>query len=386
MLSRTHTHANPSWRDHVPLPSATSKRHFQAPPSVCPTQTESALLCVPPRSSLQKAGADKLPKMPRRGNFLGARCRSVQLWSLASLLSATAFSPPRQFSLRQVAPTSTFLQALSSSDYLASMEASPAARNPAERAPARVPRAAETSELRFEHASLTFFSIDKLSPKGPRKNPDVGQPHDATRPLGKLGPVSAGSWWCYDGGWPSPTQRTTTEIFHVFSGHGCVTDLDGMKHFFGPGDTVILPKGWSGRWDVLEAIHKVWFVHDHANIEERSNPIRAVITPYHQSAPQHLVPSGVRGDATHGSPATASQTLYDVGPQEVGFWTCTPGSFPVVSRKTTECFHVLEGVFFLTNADGTARRCVAGDTVMLPKGWSGHWDVIEPVKKLWLLV
>jgi len=45
---------------------------------------------------------------------------------------------------------------------------------------------------------------------------------------------------------------------------------------------------------------------------------------------------------------------------------------------------VLEGVFFLTNTDGTARRCVAGDTVVLPKGWAGMWDVIETVKKVWV--
>jgi uncharacterized cupin superfamily protein len=46
---------------------------------------------------------------------------------------------------------------------------------------------------------------------------------------------------------------------------------------------------------------------------------------------------------------------------------------------------VLEGVFFLTNADGIARRCVVGDTVVLPKGWTGKWDVIETVKKLWMV-
>ena len=40
---------------------------------------------------------------------------------------------------------------------------------------------------------------------------------------------------------------------------------------------------------------------------------------------------------------------------------------------------MLSGTFFLTNADGSARRCAAGDTVSLPEGWSGHFDVVEPV-------
>jgi uncharacterized cupin superfamily protein len=38
----------------------------------------------------------------------------------------------------------------------------------------------------------------------------------------------------------------------------------------------------------------------------------------------------------------------------------------------------------LSNTDGSARRFGAGDTVILPKGWCGQWDVIDPVKKIWV--
>ncbi|KAL7558891.1 hypothetical protein ACA910_019427 [Epithemia clementina (nom. ined.)] len=244
------------------------------------------------------------------------------------------------------------------------------------------------SVVTFAHAPISYFAIDQLTPKGPRKNPDVGQPHDATRKLAQEGALSTGSWWCAAGGWPSPSLRTTTEIFIVLSGHGCLTDMDGTQHYFGPGDTVILPKGWSGRWDVLQDIHKVWVVHNHPNVEEMSHPIRVRVIPYSTSAPQYLAPLKARRDAVHGSaPSSAYRTFYNAGPTEVGFWTCTPGSFPVVDpRECAEVFHVLEGVFFLSNADGSARRCVAGDTVMLPKGWTGHWDVMETIKKLWVVV
>lgn len=244
-----------------------------------------------------------------------------------------------------------------------------------------------SNSKKFQHATLDYFAIPNLVPKGPRANADVGQPHDASLKLGQDGDLRSGSWFCAAGGWPSLKQRTTTEIFYVIKGQGCLTDLDGMRHYFGPGDTVILPKGWSGRWDVLEDIHKVWFVHDHPNIEVTAQPIRVQIANYHTFAPQYMVSSGIRADAIHGSPSTASKVLYDVGPTEVGIWTCTSGSFPVINRQNTECCHVLEGVFFLTNAeDNTSRRCGPGDTVILPKGWSGYWDVIEPVKKLWCVV
>mmetsp|Transcript_1256 Transcript_1256/g.3602 ORF Transcript_1256/g.3602 Transcript_1256/m.3602 type:complete len:100 (-) Transcript_1256:100-399(-) len=84
--------------------------------------------------------------------------------------------------------------------------------------------------------------------------------------------------------------------------------------------------------------------------------------------------------------STASRTLYHVGPTQVGSWTCTPGSFPVDDLQKTEWLHVLEGVFTLTSADGSqAQTCVPGDTVVLPRGWTGRWDVHEPVKKLWVI-
>eukprot|EP00523_Entomoneis_sp_CCMP467_P007687 CAMPEP_0168731794 /NCGR_PEP_ID=MMETSP0724-20121128/7443_1 /TAXON_ID=265536 /ORGANISM="Amphiprora sp., Strain CCMP467" /LENGTH=350 /DNA_ID=CAMNT_0008778801 /DNA_START=29 /DNA_END=1081 /DNA_ORIENTATION=+ len=236
------------------------------------------------------------------------------------------------------------------------------------------------------HAPRSYFDIPKLTPKGPRNNPDVGEPHDSSRKLAQMGMLRSGSWWCAEGGWPSPNARATTEIFFVLSGHGCLTDMDGARHFFGPGDTVLLPKGWSGRWDVMEAIHKVWFVVDHLQIEEYGYPIRVLVTHYHQFAPQHLKQQGIRGDALDDTtPSPASSTLYDVGPTKVGIWTCSSGSFPM---KSPLCgFHVLEGVLLMHNdEDATTQRVVAGDTVVIPKGWTGYWDVIEPVKKLWVVV
>jgi uncharacterized cupin superfamily protein len=126
-------------------------------------------------------------------------------------------------------------------------------------------------------------------------------------------------------------------------------------------------------------------------VEEVDTPIRATVTHYNSLvSPQFLDgPPKVRSDALRGtSPQTATQTLYDKGPMSVGFWSCTPGSFAGTSpRTTTECFHVLEGDFFLTgHSDGSSQRCLAGDTIVLPKGWCGHWDVLETVKKIWTVV
>lgn len=243
----------------------------------------------------------------------------------------------------------------------------------------------------FVHASKAYFSVDQMTPKGPRANADVGQPHDATRPLFKETTLTVGSWWCAKGGWPSPKLRDTTEVFLVFEGNGCLTDTDGTQHYFGPGDTVILPKGWSGRWDVLQDIHKVWFVHDHCYVVETTDPIRArVISTSSLSAPHYMQPtqsgllslaSSVHGEQHH----TRSNVVYNLGPTAVGGSSYEPRNYWLSNTMRQECFHVLEGVFYLANAhDGSAQRCMAGDTVVIPQGWSGYWDVLEPVRTLWV--
>lgn len=250
----------------------------------------------------------------------------------------------------------------------------------------------------FVHAPLSYFALDRLTAKGSRRSQgglvDVGDPHDFTRPLAKDSEgraaqwrgASVGAWACTTGGWDSPKLRPTTETFLVLDGEGSVTDADGIGHHFGAGDVVVLPKHWCGRWDIKRDIHKVWVVHDHPDVVGAANGIvRAVVSPHPKFSPEAQAVPVVEG-ALHEAPANVKHTIYDVGLTRVGFLSCSPGSFVVVERSTTECFFVVDGVFFLTNPDGSARRCSTGDTVLLPQGWSGLWNIIEPVTKVWIEV
>jgi uncharacterized cupin superfamily protein len=78
--------------------------------------------------------------------------------------------------------------------------------------------------VEFVSAPLSYFAWELLEAKGRRKNVDAGDPHDFTRPLvkGLAGGGSVGSWACTEGGWDSPSPRTSTEFFYVLSGNGCV--------------------------------------------------------------------------------------------------------------------------------------------------------------------
>lgn len=275
---------------------------------------------------------------------------------------------------------SSYLETLSGADYAPPPSVPPTPYS----VPAVVDESASSAASTFSHASLGYFDVGNMASKGPRATKDWGTPQDATRMLDDDGTFKVGSWYCSEGGWPSPNPKAHTEIFYMLDGHGCLGDADGTKHYFGPGDVVIIPKGHTGRWDVFTPIHKVWAVNDHEKIEETAYPIRVVVEHYHNLAPQYMAAADSEplfGMEDFGK----TRTFYDVGPTKVGAWTCDSGaSFPFANGSKRVFIHMLEGALFVTDStDGSARRCVAGDTVMLPAGFSGYIDVIEAAKHTW---
>lgn len=131
---------------------------------------------------------------------------------------------------------------------------------PQQQPPASSTAAADEQEFAF--APTSYFAMDKLVSKGPRPTADWGTPADASLKLCDDGTFRAGSWYCTAGGWPSSDKgKAVTEVFYVVEGYGSLDDADGVRHYFGPGDTVIIPKGHTGRWDVYQPIHKVWAVN-----------------------------------------------------------------------------------------------------------------------------
>ena len=50
----------------------------------------------------------------------------------------------------------------------------------------------------------------------------------------------------------------TSEFCLVLSGRVALTDGSGRTEEFGPGDSYILPRGFEGRFEVLETLRKVY--------------------------------------------------------------------------------------------------------------------------------
>lgn len=63
-----------------------------------------------------------------------------------------------------------------------------------------------------------------------------------------------------------------------------------------------------------------------------------------------------------------------------GIWTGAVGSWRVIFTENEFC-HLLEGVVVVTGDDGSERTFRAGDAFVMPAGFTGVWDILEPAKK-----
>lgn len=102
--------------------------------------------------------------------------------------------------------------------------------------------------------------LGELKPAGQRAGADSGNPQLGLHILETLGHGNVGIWECQPGGWPIK-NRTDTEMAYILSGTAIITDQStGIGHKITAGDLVLLPVGWSGRWDVEETVRKVYAI------------------------------------------------------------------------------------------------------------------------------
>lgn len=92
-----------------------------------------------------------------------------------------------------------------------------------------------------------------------------------------------------------------------------------------------------------------------------------------------------------GNPVRRTWSRYARGEVDCGIWECEPGAwridFPAVPGKTREeFFHVLEGRIRLTRDDGQATEVRAGQACVIPAGFKGTFEVLEPVRKYYVMI
>lgn len=84
----------------------------------------------------------------------------------------------------------------------------------------------------------------------------------------------------------------------------------------------------------------------------------------------------VQGIANHYSDAGAKF--------HCGVWSSTTGRWRVRYTEHEFC-HLLEGRVRLVDAAGAAREFGAGDAWVIPSGWHGTWETLEPARKYYVI-
>lgn len=92
--------------------------------------------------------------------------------------------------------------------------------------------------------------------------------------------------------------------------------------------------------------------------------------------------AGKPGNIVSGNPTTRLQNYFsdDSGQFHSGIWESTPGKWRV-SYSENEFCGILAGRLVLTDANGRAREFKAGDAFVIPAGFEGTWETVEPVRK-----
>jgi uncharacterized cupin superfamily protein len=83
------------------------------------------------------------------------------------------------------------------------------------------------------------------------------------------------------------------------------------------------------------------------------------------------------------SPTTTREWYADCsGRFRAGFWSAKPSRIEINAAKDELCM-LLEGLVRLTDASGRVETYRAGDTFVIPNGFKGVWETVEPVRKFY---
>ena len=116
-------------------------------------------------------------------------------------------------------------------------------------------------------ASVLRFDLPATPPVTDQPRPErreVGAPQRSTWTLYESAPdgLCAGIWDCEPGRWRIEFGPAEHEYFHVLSGRARIQAEDGTVTEIGPGQAVMIPPGFRGSFEVVEALRKHFVILD----------------------------------------------------------------------------------------------------------------------------
>jgi uncharacterized cupin superfamily protein len=87
-----------------------------------------------------------------------------------------------------------------------------------------------------------------------------------------------------------------------------------------------------------------------------------------------------------GEPVATTENLYTNDAESFfsGIWSSTEGKWRVSYSEEEFCI-LLSGKAALTDAGGNTETFKAGDAFVIPAGFEGTWETLEPVRKLYAI-
>lgn len=88
-----------------------------------------------------------------------------------------------------------------------------------------------------------------------------------------------------------------------------------------------------------------------------------------------------------GHPLTGFRPAHDDEAQGFfsGVWACSVGAWRVAYDEIELCV-MLEGRVRLHGDDGSVADYAAGESFVIPKGFTGVWETLEPTRKIYAVV
>ena len=91
------------------------------------------------------------------------------------------------------------------------------------------------------------------------------------------------------------------------------------------------------------------------------------------------------GEPVGALPAQTDSGFFEEGKLVAGTWECEPGILKL-DLDITEFCHLLKGHWILTSETGVVTEIRAGDSWVFPFGWKGTAEVVETVRKVYMVI
>ena len=100
----------------------------------------------------------------------------------------------------------------------------------------------------------------------------------------------------------------------------------------------------------------------------------------------NMVADSPPATAISGPPTLKYADLFSKGGLDVGLWSSSVGSWRIEGWSGNEVMHILSGRVRLTADDGTVHNLSAGDIFVVTKGWTGIWETVEDMQKIYVIL